>query len=119
MARSNPFDLRRASQFSNRRSREQLPRKSVMNESYDPEKEKQSGKEQLKAAAEDLKAAAAGKIEIDHRLSGTSLWLALGIVGGWLISRFSRRRQRALSVISEKADNRLKPIRADRVKVPE
>jgi ElaB/YqjD/DUF883 family membrane-anchored ribosome-binding protein len=33
-----------------------------MNESYDPEKEDQSGKE-LKAAAEDLKAAAAGKIE--------------------------------------------------------
>ena len=58
-------------------------------------------------------------ISIDHRLSGTSLWLALGIVGGWLISRFSRRRQRALSVISEKADNQLKPIRADRVKVPE
>src|ERR1700757_5179346 len=63
MARSNPFDLRRASQLSNRRSREQLTRKSVMNESYDPEKEDQSGKEQLKAAAEDLKAAAAGKIE--------------------------------------------------------
>ena len=34
-----------------------------MNESHDPEKEDQSGKEQLKAAAEDLKAAAAGKIE--------------------------------------------------------
>jgi ElaB/YqjD/DUF883 family membrane-anchored ribosome-binding protein len=34
-----------------------------MNESHYPEKEDQSGKEQLKAAAEDLKAAAAGKIE--------------------------------------------------------
>ena len=34
-----------------------------MNESYDPKKENQSGKEQLKAAAEDLKATAAGKIE--------------------------------------------------------
>ena len=59
-------------------------------------------------------------ISIDDRLSGTSLWLALGIVGGWLISRFSRRRQRALSVISEKADkSHSKPIRADRVKAPE
>ena len=59
-------------------------------------------------------------ISIDDRLSGTSLWLALGIVGGWLISRFSRRRQRALSVISEKADkSHSKSIRADRVKVPE
>jgi hypothetical protein len=58
-------------------------------------------------------------ISIDDRLSGTSIWLALGIVGGWLISRFSRRRQSSLSVISEKADNQLKPIRTDRVKVPE
>jgi len=33
-----------------------------MNESHDPEKENESGTEQLKAAAEDLKAAAAGKI---------------------------------------------------------
>ena len=33
-----------------------------MNESHDPEKENQSGKEQLKAAVEDLKAAAADKI---------------------------------------------------------
>jgi ElaB/YqjD/DUF883 family membrane-anchored ribosome-binding protein len=34
-----------------------------MNESHDPEKENQSSKEQLKAAAEDLKATAAGKVE--------------------------------------------------------
>jgi ElaB/YqjD/DUF883 family membrane-anchored ribosome-binding protein len=34
-----------------------------MNESHDPEKAEQSGKVHLKAAAEDLKAAAAGKIE--------------------------------------------------------
>jgi ElaB/YqjD/DUF883 family membrane-anchored ribosome-binding protein len=33
-----------------------------MNEGHDPEKENQIGKEQLKAAAEDLKAAAADKI---------------------------------------------------------
>ena len=59
-------------------------------------------------------------ISIDDRLSGMSLWLALGIVGGWLISRFSRRRQRAITVISEKADkSHPKPIRADRAKVPE
>ena len=34
-----------------------------MNESHDPEKEEQSGNEDLKAAAEDFKAAAAGKIK--------------------------------------------------------
>lgn len=34
-----------------------------MNESHDPEKANQTGKEDLKAAAEDFKAAAAGKIE--------------------------------------------------------
>ena len=47
-----------------------------MNESYDPEKEKQSGKEQLKAAAEDLKAAAAGKIEDLRETAGkkTEQW---------------------------------------------
>ena len=41
-----------------------------MNESHDPEKENQSGKEQLKAAAEDLKAAAAGKIEDLRKTAG-------------------------------------------------
>ena len=50
-----------------------------MNESYDPEKEKQSGKEQLKAAAEDLKAAAAGKIEDLRETAGkkTEQWRKL------------------------------------------
>ena len=38
-----------------------------MNESHDPEKAEQSGKEHLKAAAEDLKTAAAGKIEELHQ----------------------------------------------------
>jgi membrane protein len=57
---------------------------------------------------------------IDDRLSGISLWLALGIVGGWLISRFSRRRQRALTVISEKAEkSHPKALRSGRVKVSE
>jgi len=38
-----------------------------MNESRDPDKAEQSGKEHLKAAAEDLKTAAAGKIEEPHQ----------------------------------------------------
>jgi membrane protein len=59
-------------------------------------------------------------ISIDGRLSGTSLWLTLGIVGAWLISRFPRRRQRAITVISEKADkSHPKPVRSGRVKVSE
>jgi ElaB/YqjD/DUF883 family membrane-anchored ribosome-binding protein len=41
-----------------------------MNESHDPEKENQSSKEQLKAAAEDLKATAAGKIEEMRETAG-------------------------------------------------
>jgi ElaB/YqjD/DUF883 family membrane-anchored ribosome-binding protein len=41
-----------------------------MNESHDPEKENQSGKEQLKATAENLKAAAAGKIEDFREAAG-------------------------------------------------
>jgi membrane protein len=49
-----------------------------------------------------------------------SLWLALGIVGGWLISRLSRRRQRTFTVISEKSEkSHPKPIKSDRVKVRE
>ena len=41
-----------------------------MNESHDPEKEEQSGNEDLKAAAEDYKAVAAGKIEDLSEMAG-------------------------------------------------
>jgi membrane protein len=59
-------------------------------------------------------------MSIDDRLSGTSLWLALGIVGAWLISRFSRRRQKAFIGVSEKAEkSHPKAIRPRRVKVSE
>jgi membrane protein len=57
-------------------------------------------------------------ISINNRLSGTSLWLALGIMGGWLISRFSRKRQKAFAGVSEKAEKPSpKQIRTDRIKV--
>jgi ElaB/YqjD/DUF883 family membrane-anchored ribosome-binding protein len=50
--------------------------RDVMNESNYPEKEDQSGKEQLKSAAEDFKAAAAGKIEDLRQTAGekTEQW---------------------------------------------
>jgi ElaB/YqjD/DUF883 family membrane-anchored ribosome-binding protein len=41
-----------------------------MNEGHDPEKVEQSGKEHLKAATDDLKAAAAGKIEDLRQTAG-------------------------------------------------
>ena len=57
---------------------------------------------------------------IDDRLSGTSLWLALGIVGAWLIFPFFRRRQKAFIGVSEKAEkSHPKAIRSRRVKVSE
>jgi membrane protein len=57
-------------------------------------------------------------MSIDNRFSGTSLWLSLGIVGAWLISRFSRRRQKAFIGIGEKANKSSpKPTRSGRVKV--
>jgi membrane protein len=59
-------------------------------------------------------------ISINDRLSGTSLWLTLGIVGAWLISHFSRRRQTAFIGVNEKtAKSHPRPIRSDRVKVSE
>ena len=41
-----------------------------MSESHDPDQAEQSGKEHLKAAAEDLKTAAAGKIEEFRQTAG-------------------------------------------------
>jgi hypothetical protein len=59
-------------------------------------------------------------MSIDDRLSGTYLWLALGIVGAWLFSRFSRRRQKAFIDVSEKAEkSHPKAIRSRRVQVSE
>jgi len=53
-------------------------------------------------------------ISIDNRLSGTSLWLALGIMGAWLISRFSRKRQKAFADVSAKTDKHYRrEVRSD------
>ncbi len=45
-------------------------------------------------------------VAINNRLSNfrRSLWLALGIMGGWLISRFSRKRQKPFVAVNEKAE---------------
>jgi Virulence factor BrkB len=60
----------------------------------------------------------ANTTSIDNRLSGTSLWLAFGIVGGWLISRFSRKRQKAFAGVSEKAEQfHPRPIKSNSGKV--
>jgi membrane protein len=55
-------------------------------------------------------------ISINDRLAGSSFWLIL-IVGGWLISRFSRKRQRALPDRARQAERSLeKGARLKRVK---
>lgn len=59
-------------------------------------------------------------ITVDDRLSGTFLWLPLAVVGGWLISRFSRKRQKTRTDKSQEAHkSHSKPIKADRAKVSE
>ena len=57
-------------------------------------------------------------VSIDNRLSRRSLWLAIGIMGGWLISRFSRKRQKPFVAVNEKAERSHRgQVRLDRSKV--
>src|SRR6266403_4305358 len=55
---------------------------------------------------------------IDNWLAGRPLWLAVGIMGGWLISRFSRKRQKAFVGVNEKAEKCHRgQVRSPRTKV--
>src|SRR6516164_3491497 len=57
-------------------------------------------------------------VAMDNRLSRRSFWLALGIMGGWLISRFSRKRQKPFVAVDEKAERSDRgKVRLDRSKV--
>ena len=57
-------------------------------------------------------------VAIDNRLAGKSLWIGLAITGGWLVSRFSRKRQKAFVVANEKPEkSHRRQVRLDRSKV--
>ena len=57
-------------------------------------------------------------VAIDNRLAGKSLWIGLAIMGGWLVSRFSRKRQKAFVGANEKPEkSHRRQVRLDRSKV--
>ena len=57
-------------------------------------------------------------VAIDNRLAGKSLWIGLAITGGWLVSRFSRKRQKAFVVANEKPEKSdRRQVRLDRSRV--